>query len=691
MLPDGFFANLVEKVDDVIWAVSYPHLQLEYLNPAAASVFGRPVQAFMEDPRLWLAIVHPDDHDDVTASHDRLLEKGHVERRYRVLRPGGDVVWVHDRAWLMRGSDAEPLRLFGIAREVTREMAEQQTLNSTLMLHRRFIESAPDPIFLITVQPDGAFVFRYNNPAHRQQTGVSLEVLRNQTPDTLLDAPQASAVKARYRECVQLKQPIQYEERLDLPAGARHWQTMLVPVEDAAGHVIELAGIARDITPLKEAERRSRDAFEALDQLLQVSPAVIYECMPTPELTPVYISPSVERLFGYVRDDMLNRPIWPSIIHPDDADGHVNKVHALLAGEGPVQLNYRLRHRDGHYLQVQSEKRLVRDGEGRPVKVVGAILDVTGSYRLSQRLEKLGQQLPGFIYQYQLTRDGKGYFPYASRSSLEIYGVSPEELAHSDEAAFCTIHPDDQPHVKASIEASSETLSRWHCEYRVLHPHGHELWVEGNAMPERLEDGSVMWHGYIADVSERKRLQLELEASEARFRRLATLDMLTGAPNRRHFMHCLDVELSRVKRQGVATCLVVFDADHFKRINDTFGHAAGDEVLKALVSTGQQELRAPDVLGRLGGEEFAILLPDTSLQGALKLAERVRQATAALQLEAGDASIRVTISLGVAALRAQDSQDSAMERADKALYRAKAQGRDRVCHEGEVSSDVTIG
>lgn len=691
MLPDDFFASLVENVEDVIWAVGYPHFRLEYLNPAAVTLFGRPVQAFMDDPHLWLTIVHPDDREAVAASHDRLLQQGNAERRYRILRPDGEQVWIHDRAWLMKGSDGAPLRLFGIARDVTGEMAEQQRLKSTLMLHRRFMESAPDAIFLVSVQPDDTFVFHYNNPAHRQQTGVPLDVLRNQTPDSLLDPRQASAVKAHYRECVRLKRPIQYEERLDLPAGVRDWQTQLVPAEDAAGNVIELIGVARDITPLKEAERKSRVAFDALDHLLQASPVVIYECQPTPELIPTYVSSSVERLFGYARSELLGRSVWHTLFHPDDAALVLAKVKSMLAGEGPVQLNYRLRHRDGHYLQVQSEKRLIADEEGHPLKVVGAILDITHAFHLSQRLETLAQQLPGFIYQYQLSPDGKGWFPYASRASLNIYGATPEELALSDEVAFRSIHPDDQPGVKASIEASAETLAHWHCEFRVLQPQGGVLWVEGSATPERLEEGSVMWHGYIADVSERKRLQQELEASEARFRRLATVDMLTGAPNRRQFMQCLDAELTRVRRHGVDACLVMFDADHFKRINDTFGHAAGDEVLKAVVSTGREALRAPDVLGRLGGEEFAILLPDTSLEGAVTLAERFRQAVAGLQVEADDPPIRLTVSLGVAALRANDSSDSVMERADKALYVAKTAGRDRVCRESDERDDVTSG
>lgn len=568
MLSDDFFASLAGRLKDVIWATGYPDCRLEYLNPAAETVFGRPIKAFMDDASLWLDIVHPEDRDAVVASRDRLLRQEEAERRYRVLRPDGETVWIHDRAWLMRDRDGQPQRLCGIARDVTSEMAEQQRLSSTLLLHRRFIESAPDPIFLVKVESDDTFVFRYNNPAHRQQTGVSLEMIRNQTPDTLLGATQASAVKGHYGECVRLRRPIQYEERLALPAGERDWQTQLVPVEDSAGRVVELVGIARDITPLKQAERQSRDAFEALDQL--------------------------------------------------------------------------------------------------------------------------GQQLPGFIYQYLLAPSGEGRFLYASRRSIAIYGVTPDELARSDMAAFNVIHPDDRESVKAAVEVSAATLNHWHCEYRVRHPRGHELWVEGLATPERLEDGSVLWHGYIADVSERKRLQLELEASEARFRRLATVDMLTGAPNRRHFMSCLDAELARVRRYKVDACLVMLDADHFKRVNDTFGHGAGDEVLKALVATGQQQLRSPDILGRLGGEEFAVLLPDTSLEQGLALAERFRQAVAERQVSAGNASIRLTISLGVVALSAQDSTDSAMERADQALYRAKAYGRNRVCGENESAGDVTI-
>ncbi len=465
----------------------------------------------------------------------------------------------------MRDSDGQPLRLFGIAREVTSEMLERQRLNSTLQLHRRFLESALDPIFVVKVESDDTFVFRYNNPAHRQQTGISLEMIRHQTPDALLDKAQAAAVKAHYRECVQLKRPIQYEERLALPAGARDWQTLLVPVDDGAGRIIELVGMARDITPLKEAERASREAFDALDQL--------------------------------------------------------------------------------------------------------------------------GQQLPGFIYQYLLSPSGEGRFLYASRRSIAIYGATPDELARSDTAAFNVIHPDDRESVRAAVEVSAATLSHWHCEYRVRHPRGHELWAEGLATPERLEGGSVLWHGYIADVSERKRLQLELEASEARFRRLATVDMLTGVPNRRYFIDCLEDELARMKRHGGKACLVMFDADHFKRINDTFGHAAGDQVLKALVHVGEQWLRGSDVLGRLGGEEFAILMPETDYQGALALSERFRRAVADLLVDAGERVVQVTVSLGVVALRAQDSPDSALERADRMLYRAKALGRNRTCGERDRASE----
>ncbi|MEC5159216.1 MULTISPECIES: sensor domain-containing diguanylate cyclase [unclassified Janthinobacterium] len=175
------------------------------------------------------------------------------------------------------------------------------------------------------------------------------------------------------------------------------------------------------------------------------------------------------------------------------------------------------------------------------------------------------------------------------------------------------------------------------------------------------------------DITERKRMNDELLV-------LATTDFLTGLPNRRHFMARLDQEHARLRRE-IDSCAAVLmlDLDHFKTINDAHGHAVGDAVLRHLAALMFDGHRKVDTLGRIGGEEFAVLLPGTDLAAAGVFAERLRQRVADTPLVLADARIAVTVSIGVAAMSRLDTgYDAVLVRADKALYRAKGAGRNRV-------------
>jgi diguanylate cyclase (GGDEF)-like protein len=160
---------------------------------------------------------------------------------------------------------------------------------------------------------------------------------------------------------------------------------------------------------------------------------------------------------------------------------------------------------------------------------------------------------------------------------------------------------------------------------------------------------------------------------------LATTDMLTGVPNRRSFYESGAVELARARRYMRPLSLLMIDADNFKQVNDTYGHAAGDEILKALSSTLRSSIRETDVLGRLGGEEFGILMPETTLPHAAGLAERLRIAVAGLSLTFQNRTLCITISVGVTAVPDGSSGlDTALSVADNLLYQAKERGRNCV-------------
>jgi len=160
--------------------------------------------------------------------------------------------------------------------------------------------------------------------------------------------------------------------------------------------------------------------------------------------------------------------------------------------------------------------------------------------------------------------------------------------------------------------------------------------------------------------------------------RLSTIDPLTGANNRRLFMEKLDEEVQRSQRYGTPLSLISLDIDHFKKVNDTYGHAVGDQVLKRCVDTCAKALRSTDVFGRMGGEEFSAILPFTDIQNAHETAERLRERLSRCSGGAEDAIPAFTVSLGVAELRADETSGSLQKRADDALYRAKEQGRNRV-------------
>jgi len=176
-------------------------------------------------------------------------------------------------------------------------------------------------------------------------------------------------------------------------------------------------------------------------------------------------------------------------------------------------------------------------------------------------------------------------------------------------------------------------------------------------------------------------LSHELSIAHEREQALARTDELTGLRNRRAFYEAGDAALEWARRYEHPLALVMLDIDHFKRINDTLGHAAGDAALRGLAEALRYGARASDIAGRLGGEEFAVLLPETPLEEATGYAERLRKAIAASAVVHRREEIRFTCSFGVARMRASDDLDGLIARADEALYRAKGDGRDRVCVE----------
>ncbi len=369
-------------------------------------------------------------------------------------------------------------------------------------------------------------------------------------------------------------------------------------------------------------------------------------------------------------------------VHPDDLDGVQATITAHFQNQTPVyEVEHRLRCKDGSYKWVLSRGKVVaRDASGEPLRMTGITTDISDTVALSDSLRRsaellthLTDEVPGLVYQYHLWPDGRATFTYASAGIGAIYGTTPQLAAQDAAHAESVIHPEDLEHYRSSLAVSAATLERWQLEFRVILPELGLRWREAEARPRRLDDGSTVWHGFIADISGHKELEQQLKDA-------AATDFLTGLPNRRHIMARMEQELARVRRDPLAlSAVLMFDLDYFKQVNDQYGHATGDEVLKYFANILLLELRKVDSVGRIGGEEFAILLSGADLEDGAKFAERVRRRLHTDPMRLGASCLPVTVSIGVASMLADDKNaDSALSRADAALYRAKQLGRNRV-------------
>jgi two-component system, cell cycle response regulator len=265
--------------------------------------------------------------------------------------------------------------------------------------------------------------------------------------------------------------------------------------------------------------------------------------------------------------------------------------------------------------------------------------------------------------------DGNGNIIFWNTSSQSIFGYSREEIMGKP---LTLLMPDQYrgDHQRGMQRLASTGESKYFgriSEMQGLRKDGSVFPIELSVSMWKTDDGRV-FSAIIRDISRRKRLENELEI-------MATTDKLTQTFNRTKFYKVVKNEFERAKRYGHPLSMVMFDIDHFKRINDTYGHSVGDYVLQTLTRIVSENLREIDYLIRWGGEEFIIIAPETELKRAEVLAERIRRAVESYRF---DHAGSVTISLGVAQYTADDNEDAFVKKADDAMYLAKKKGRNRV-------------
>ncbi len=343
----------------------------------------------------------------------------------------------------------------------------------------------------------------------------------------------------------------------------------------------------------------------------------------------------------------------------------------------------RMRRGDRTLFEVELTSALYRDHAGQWLSSI-VFRDISERLCWQQQVQKqvdlldnLARHVPGSLYQFRLDADGRLSFPFASAGIHTIYEVEPEQVREDASLVLERIHPDDLQPVLESIRVSAETLQPWRIEYRVILPVQGERWRLCNAQPERLPDGSTLWHGFNTDITERKE-------SEVQTYRLAYFDALTGLPNRSLLRDRIDQALALARRNRQYGAVMFVDLDNFKQINDARGHSVGDLLLTEVAQRLQGLLRAEDTVARLGGDEFVLLINElgydveASARAAMAVAEKVR-ATLDRPHLIDNFSYTSTGSIGISLFpKAGQKIDDLLREADTAMYRAKGAGRNRI-------------
>ena len=266
-----------------------------------------------------------------------------------------------------------------------------------------------------------------------------------------------------------------------------------------------------------------------------------------------------------------------------------------------------------------------------------------------------------------------------NQRKIEVLGYTSDDLKEDVGFQFFTekVHPDDHEGMMENMRAHLRGQSdAYEFEYRIQTKGGDWVWFydRGKVVQRDKAGKPVMLSGIVFDITAQKKMQEHILKQKQELEILAHTDALTQLDNRRFVMEKLDYELRRAKRYQHPLCLILMDIDHFKQINDKHGHDIGDKALIMVASTLREQVRITDIVGRYGGEEFLLILPESSRKEGLLVAEKLRKAVMRIKCEPCG---QITLSGGLAEYK-NETPEELIRKADASLYKAKEGGRNRI-------------
>jgi diguanylate cyclase (GGDEF)-like protein/PAS domain S-box-containing protein len=557
----------------------------------------------------------------------------------------------------------------GMGPDLTRDNVPQDA-----RLLRLLMDHLPDAIYF----KDAQSRFTRVNRAETAWLGLADSDLAVGKSDAdFFPAEFAALTRALEIEIMRTGRPVLDQvEELRCPDGRHRWvSASKLPLLDEDGRVVGIFGLSRDISSHRADQVRLGDTEALYHSLVDTLPQNVFRKDLDGRLT--FVNRKYCETTGMSCEVLLGKTdfdLYPAELARKYREDDLRVVTAGRLIEAVEE--HQPPGRERRFIRVL--KSPVRDARGYILGVQGVFWDETDLVRAQEDLRRSEER---FALAMEGAHDGlwdwdflKNEVYFAPRWKAQL-GYEGDEIGHSADEWFNRVHPDDARRLREEVDAHAEGRAfHLECEYRIRHKEGHWVWMLARGMAVRAQNGKASrMAGSQTDITQRKR-------SEEQLVRQAFIDTLTGLPNRALFMDRLSQTLRRGRRKAETPfSAIVLDVDRFKDVNDSLGHANGDQLLVAIARRLENCVRPGDTVARLGGDEFAILLEDMQDEGdAVTVARRIQnQISLPFVLEGQE--VFSSVSMGLAPGTGYEKPEDLLRDADTAMYRAKERGR--ACYE----------
>lgn len=503
------FRALIEKSSDAV-ALIQPDGQISYVTPGVTKVLGYSVSEYVG--RNGVEFTHPDDIERVTGQLTDLLERPGESITILSRQLHKDGSWRHVEGSITNLVNEPSVKaLVANFHDVTERVLAEEALQAERAKAQEYLDIAD--VIMLALDQEGRVTLINQKGCH--VLGYTYEeIIGKDWIETFLPAATHTELKATLQQLMsgKIETSRYYENTVISKDGEKRliaWRNTVI--RDAQGTIVGTLSSGEDITERKKVEIALQESNTRFRTLFEASPDAIFLIDPAGDWPIIDCNTAACQMNGYFREELIGQPINILNLTPSEVDRREEYLESIRKA-GVLHFEEFHRRKDGTVIAVDISTSLIHVGNKEII--LGIDRDVTERKRAErelrlekERFESIAATVPGIICSLRLRPDGSTCMPFASPKIHDVYGLSPEEVRDDASPLFARVHPDDLPIVQAAIQDSVQTMLPWHSEFRYLHAAKGEVWIEGRAVPLRESDGSIIWHGFIYDITERKRAE----------------------------------------------------------------------------------------------------------------------------------------------------------------------------------------